>query len=53
MPPKTVAADVFVLLQLPPVPVVVNVVPEPAHTDEAPEMLPALGKGLTVNDWVA
>jgi hypothetical protein len=44
----TVAKLVFMLLQVPPVPVVVRVVMPPTHTLLAPLMVPALGVVLTI-----
>ena len=46
----TVAIAVLLLLQLPvpTLPVLVNVVDEPRHTDDAPLTVPAFGEGLTV-----
>ena len=50
----TVAIELLLLLQLPPaVPVEVNVVLEPTHTDDAPFIVPALEDVLTVTDLVA
>ena len=44
----TVATPVAEELHEPPLPDVLNVVFEPAHTDDEPLMVPALGNGLTV-----
>jgi hypothetical protein len=41
------------VLQVPPVAVSVRVIVEPVQTDEAPEIEPALGNGLTVIDNVS
>ena len=50
---STVANAVAVLLQVPPVAPSVSGVLLPAHTVDAPDMVPATGNGLTVNDCVA
>ena len=44
----TVATAVLLLLQPPPGVAFVNDMEEPAHTVEGPEIVPALGAGLTV-----
>ncbi len=44
----TDAAAGLLLLQVPPVPVLVNVVDKPAHTVAAPLTTPAFGSALTV-----
>ena len=44
----TVAAAVLLLLQVPPVPLVVNGVDKPAHTVAAPLTVPAFATALTV-----
>ena len=45
----TVAAALLLLLQLPPsVPLLVNVVVEPAHTVEVPLTVPAFGRAFTL-----
>ena len=49
----TVATAVLVLLQVPPVPVLVNVITEPVHTNVVPLMVPAFESGLTVIAYVA
>ncbi len=50
----TVAAAGLLLLHVPlPVPLLVNVVDEPAHTAAAPLMTPALARAFTVISWVA
>ncbi len=50
----TVAAAVLLLLHVPPaVPVTDKVVEEPAHTPEAPDMLPTPATALTVISLVA
>lgn len=44
----------LLLLQLPPtLPLLVSVVAKPVHMDEAPLMVPALARGLTVTRCVA
>ena len=50
---STVANEGAVLLQVPPVAPSVSGVLLPAHTDDAPDMVPATGNGLTVNVCVA
>jgi hypothetical protein len=47
-----VAAVVLLLLQVPPLPVVVYIVVAPAHRLAAPLMVPASGSGLTVTAFV-
>ena len=50
----TVAAAVLLLLHAPPpLPLLVNVVDEPAHTADAPVIAPALARALTVISCVA
>lgn len=44
----TVAAEVLLLLQLPPLLLLAKVVVEPMHTNVVPLMVPAFGSGLTV-----
>lgn len=44
----TVAAAGLLLLQVPPVPLVVNGVDKPAHTVDAPLTVPAFATALTV-----
>ena len=48
--PSTIAAAVLLLLHVPPVdPLLVSASVEPTHTeDDAPEIVPAFGVGLTV-----
>ena len=46
--PSTVAMEVMLLLQLPPVVPSVKEVDEPAHTVAVPLIVPAEGNGLTV-----
>ena len=48
-----VATDVLVEDQEPPAVASVNMVVAVVHTDDAPDMLPALGNGLTVITCVA
>ena len=43
----------FVLLQVPPVTSLLSVWSAPAHIDDAPVIVPALGNGLTVTIRVA
>ena len=50
---STVANAGAVLLQVPPVAPSVNPVVLPTHSDDAPDIVPASGKGLTVNACVA
>ena len=50
---STVANAAAVLLQVPPVAPSVSGVLLPAHTVDAPDIVPATGNGLTVNDCVA
>lgn len=46
---STVATAVLLLLQVPPpLPLLINVVPAPAHTEEAPLIVPGFGRGLIV-----
>jgi tRNA1(Val) A37 N6-methylase TrmN6 len=45
--------DALLLLQVPPVPVVVKVADVPAHNGDAPLMVPASGALLTVTALVA
>ena len=47
-----VATRGLLLLQVPPVPVVVYIVVAPAHSNAAPLMVPAPGSGLTVTAFV-
>ena len=50
----TVAVTVLLLLQVPPMlPLLINVVDKPAHTDEAPLTVPALASAFTVTSRVA
>ena len=50
----TVATAVLLLLQVPPpVPLLVNVVDRPVHTDDAPVTEPAFAMALTVSSCVA
>ena len=49
----TVATDVLLLLQIPPVATSVSETEEPAHTDPLPVMAPETGNGFTVTDLVA
>lgn len=49
----TEAMDALLLLQLPPVPVVVKVADVPAHNGDVPLMVPASGALLTVTALVA
>jgi hypothetical protein len=50
----TVAAAGLLLLQLPPlIPLLVNVVDKPAHTDGPPLMVPAFAIAFTVTSLVA
>ena len=51
--PSTVAMEVVLLLQLPPVAPSVKEVDEPAQTVAAPLIVPADGSGLTVTTCVA
>ena len=51
--PSTVAIEVVLLLQLPPVAPSVKEVDEPAQTAAAPLIVPADGSGLTVTICVA
>jgi hypothetical protein len=46
--PSTVAADVLVLVQLPPAALGVSDMEEPTHTTDSPDNVPATGAGLTV-----
>ena len=50
--PSTVAIEVVLLLQLPPVAPSVKEVDEPAHTAAVPLIVPADGTGLTVTTCV-
>lgn len=45
---STVATAVVLLVQLPPETLLLNIILDPIHTDEAPLMVPALATGLTV-----
>jgi len=45
----TLATEVLVLLQVPPLPVVVSIMLEPTQTMEGPVMVPAVLAGLTVS----
>ena len=47
------ATDVLALLHVPPLTLLLRVVVIVAHTEDAPEMLPAFGKGFTVTILVA
>ena len=47
-PPLIVAMDPAALLHVPPGTVSVSVIVAPAHTEEAPEIAPAEGSGITV-----
>jgi hypothetical protein len=50
----TDATEGLLLLQLPPtLPLLVNVVDKPVHTDDAPLSVPALASGFTVTSFVA
>ena len=49
----TVATAVLLLLQVPPVPVVVKVLVAPVHIAVTPPIVPALGAGVTVSGEVA
>jgi hypothetical protein len=49
----TVAAAVFVLLQVPPLILLTNVVVEPVQANVVPPIVPAFGSGLTVTAYVA
>ena len=49
----TDATEVLVLLQVPPVPVVVRVMVAPVQTVEGPDMVPDVPAGLTVSGAVA
>ena len=50
----TVAAEVLLLLQLPPLaPVLVNVVVDPVQRNVVPVIVPAFGSGFTVMLYVA
>ena len=49
----TEALAALPLLQVPPVPVVVNRLVLPIQTDGLPLMVPGLGNGLTVTSWVS
>ena len=42
------ATPVLLLLQVPPVTALVRVIDDPLHTVVGPEMVPAVGPGLTV-----
>jgi hypothetical protein len=54
IPPEfTVAADVLLLLQVPPGILLIKVVVEPVQTKVAPLSTPATGSGLTVTAYVA
>ena len=44
----TVATDVVLLLQVPPDTLLLNMMVDPTHTEEAPLIVPALGTGFTV-----
>ena len=46
--PSTDAIPALLVVQVPPVPVVVNTADVPAHIGVVPEMLPAFGMLLTV-----
>ena len=50
---STVATPAVTELQVPPVAASVKDVTEPAHTIDVPEMVPAIGIGLTVTTVVA
>ena len=51
--PSTVAIEVVLLLQMPPVAPSVKEVDKPAHTVAVPLIVPADGNALTVTTWVA
>ena len=51
--PSTVATEVTLLLQLPPVVPSTNPDPDPAHTIVVPLIGPTAGNRLTVITWVA
>jgi hypothetical protein len=52
MPPDTVAMPVLLLLHVPPLTLLVNVVVDPSHTTDVPDMLPGDGAVLTVSTLV-
>lgn len=49
----TVAMDVTLLLQVPPVTLAESVILADVHTDDTPEIVPELGNGLMVIVWMA
>ncbi len=52
IPPITVALALL-LLQVPPVTLSVNVMDDPTHTPEGPDIIPSSGSGFTVMGFVA
>ena len=48
VPGSTCATAVLLLLHAPPETLLLNIMFEPIHTDEAPLIVPALGTGFTV-----